>query len=382
MNHIATALSLVVSVAAAASCARGLYGPSVNTPVSGAPRQLDTLTVWERHALLDRAEVWRPINTARLDLLAGPGGSGDFAFDARVTCAFQYPDKPLSGLTPKFDCTIPPDDTFKVKYGEDNGEVFAEVAATRLFWALGFASDRMYPVKVTCVNCPADPYKVSTTEWRLGKPGNVRTRVYDPAVIERKVAGEEIEVDGYEGWSWRELEDVADNSSGASRAHVDALKLLAALVQHVDSKPQNQAIVCLDAVPVRDREGNASCRQPLLVVKDLGSTFAAASKLTFPKMKLESWRHVPVWKDGAPCQANLTKSLVGTLEHPTISESGRRFLADRLAMLSDRQLHDLFTAARVERWKDRVQGRPVTPDDWVQAFKEKRAQIAERRCAT
>ena len=74
MNHIATALSLVVSVAAAASCARGLYGPSVNTPVSGAPRQLDTLTVWERHALLDRAEVWRP-DIAVLDV-GLPGMNG------------------------------------------------------------------------------------------------------------------------------------------------------------------------------------------------------------------------------------------------------------------------------------------------------------------
>ena len=381
MNHVAIVLCLAASVASA-SCARGLYGPSVNSPVTPAPRELDKLTVEERRAILDRAEVWRPIDTAQLDLIAGPHMPGALPFDAVVTCQFRFPEKPLSGLTRKFECELAPDDTVKVKYGEDNGEVFAEVAATRLFWALGFAADGMYPVKLTCLNCPADPYKASTSEWHLGRPGNVRTQLYDPATIERKMAGEEVAVRGYEGWSWREVESVADNSIGASRAHIDALKLLAAFVQHVDSKPQNQALLCVDQTITRDAEGNASCRRPLLVVKDLGSTFAAASKVTFPKMKLESWRRAPVWKDGKACRANLTSSIVGTLSHPIVSEAGRQFLAARLSLLSDRQLRDLFTAARVERWKYRTQGRPVTPDDWVQAFKEKRGQIVNHRCAT
>jgi hypothetical protein len=382
MNHVAPILCLAASMAAAAGCARGLYGPSINTPVSNAPRDLDEVTVEMRRALLDRADIWRPIDTARLNLLTGPGDAGAFAFDAPVACAFHYPDKPLSGVTPKFECALRPDDVFKVKYGEQNGEVFAEVAASRLFWALGFTVDRMYPVKLTCINCPADPHKVSTLEWNLGKPGNLRTQVYDPATVERKVAGEEVEVDGYKGWSWREIESVADNSVGASRAEIDALKLLAAFVQHVDNKPDNQAIVCVDDTIARDREGNATCRQPVLIVKDLGSTFAAASRFSFAKMKLESWRSVPIWKDKTACQADLTRSLVGTLEHPVISEAGRQLLADRLSLLSDRQLRDLFTAARVERRKDSIHGRQATADDWVQAFKDKRGQIVNHRCLT
>ena len=43
-------------------------------------------------------------------------------------------------MTPKFECEVTPGDVVKVKYGENNGEVFAEVAASRLFWALGFLS--------------------------------------------------------------------------------------------------------------------------------------------------------------------------------------------------------------------------------------------------
>jgi hypothetical protein len=204
--------------------------------------------------------------------------------------------------------------------------------------------------------------------------------VYNPATIERQFEGDEIEVRGYSGWSWRELERIADNRLGAARAHVDALKLLAVFVQHVDSKPGQQAIICPPGAMVRDRQGDASCRQPLLQVKDLGSTFGAAKKINYDKMKLQSWRSTPIWKDPARCQGDLTKSLIGTLEHPVISEEGRRFLAGRLSLLTDAQLRDLFTAARVERRGETINGRPVTVDDWVSAFKEKRQQVVTHLC--
>lgn len=383
MSRLTTSVWVAIAAATFAGCSAGAYGPSIDTPVKPAPREIDELSVPERHALLDRAQVFRPIETARLDLLAGPRGKGAFGFDARVTCEFDFPDEPLSGLTPKFDCAVEPDEVVKVKYGAENGEVFAEVAASRLFWALGFFADSMYPVRVTCLYCPKDPFKASTTEWRLGRPGNVGTRVYEEATIERKFDGKKIEVPKFEGWSWRELDSVADNSVGAPRAHIDALKLLAAFIQHVDSKPENQALLCADDAVKEDGKGNETCGRPVLVVKDLGSSFAAASRIRFPKMKLESWEGAPVWKDAKACQANLTSSIVGTLAHPLISEAGRAFLAERLSLLSDKQLHDLFTAARVERHKgDRVDGRQATAGDWVRVFKAKRDQIVNHRCAT
>ncbi len=54
-------------------------------------------------------------------------------------------------------------------------------------------------------------------------------------------------------------------------------------------------------------------------------------------------------------------------------------LAERLDLLSDDQLHDLFTAARVERRDESIDGRPVTVGGWVRVFKDKRAQIRDRR---
>lgn len=376
---------VIASLAIAAGCAKGQFGPSASTPVNPAPRELDRLTVDERRDIISRAQVWHPIDTAKLNLLAGPRDEGAFAFNAPVTCDYAYPDKPLGGVTPKFECAVKDGDVVKVKYGENNGEVYAEVASSRLFWALGFPADRMYPARVTCRNCPADPFKESKEEWHLGKSATVSDKLFDPATIERPYPGEEVEVPGYEGWAWPELELVDAESGGAPRAHVDALKLLAVFIQHVDSKPGQQAIVCANGAVSRDRQGNASCETPLLMIRDLGSSFGQARRMSFPKMKLDSWRVVPIWRDPATCEGDLTRSLVGNLEHPVISEAGRRFLASRMMLLSDRQIRDLFTAARVERRGDTTKdadgdSRPVTVDDWVAAFKAKRSQITEHRC--
>lgn len=380
MSFVAKLIPVAVVLTTVLGCAKGAYGPSIDTRVTPAPRPLDRLTVAERRSIMERAEIWRPVDTARLNLLAGPTAPDAIPFDATVTCDYHYPEAKLSGVTPKFECALKPKDVVKVKYGENNGEVFAEVAASRLFWALGFAADRMYPVRVTCRNCPEDPFRESGAEWHLGKSGKVASRTFDPAVIERKVPGEDVEVPGYEGWAWLELDQIGKDERGATRAHIDALKLLAVFVQHVDSKPEQQAILCRDGNAGRDRDGNETCSAPLLMVKDLGSTFGAASKIRFDKMRLASWQSVGIWKDEKTCQGDLTKSIVGTLEHPLISEAGRRFLADRLSLLTDAQLRDLFTAARVERRKDNFEGRQATVADWVRVFKEKRDQIVNHRC--
>ena len=95
---------------------------------------------------MERANVWRPLDTSSLDLTKGADPSrGSQRIPAQVACTFAFPDKPLGGMTPKFECDLGKNDVVKVKYGEKNGEVYAEVAASRLLWALGFQADVMYP---------------------------------------------------------------------------------------------------------------------------------------------------------------------------------------------------------------------------------------------
>ena len=82
-----------------------------------------------------------------------------YASNEWVDCTYKA--KEQSGHSPKFVCETSPGQEVKVKYGPRNAEVFGEVLATRLFWALGFAADRMYPVRVRCKGCPADPKRES-----------------------------------------------------------------------------------------------------------------------------------------------------------------------------------------------------------------------------
>ena len=64
--------------------------------------------------------------------------------------------------------------------------------------------------------------------------------------------------------------------------------------------------------------------------------------------------------------------------------SGLETLAGLLQQLSDRQLRDLFDVAQVPQ-RLRAPGDDAsgfsTVAEWVQAFKAKRNEIAERRCS-
>lgn len=168
---------------------------------------------------------------------------------------------------------------------------------------------------------------------------------------------------------------------GASVAQRDALKLLAVFMQHSDSKPEQQRIVC------RGRSAQAQlCREPFLMLNDVGLTFGRASFTNsndVSSVNLAAWRGTPVWKDPARCIGNLARSFTGTLSDPLVGEEGRRFLARLLERLSDAQLRDLFTVARValrlRAPEDPLSGF-ATVEEWVDAFKIKRREITEHRC--
>lgn len=321
-----------------------------------------------------RAEVWRPTKVGSLDLTQGPDWPGRFAAQASVPCT--YVDKKMSGRSPKFTCAVGRGDEVKVKYGRTNGEVYAEVAATRLLWALGFGADAMYPVKVTCRGCPKDLQKEGTAKGRQV--------VFDPAAIERKMKGTELEWDDTIGWSWSELDET---STASQREHRDALKLLAAMLQHTDSKSQQQRLVCLDQ-PVKKAKGKkkapAACERPFMMINDLGLTFGhsnAFNRNSQGSAHYDNWTSERVWRKPETCEANLGGGLTATLKHPTISEAGRKFLADLLLQLTDRQLADLFQVAGMPA-RARAAGQPEGDSvaEWVAAFKTKRDEIVNHRC--
>lgn len=378
-SHILAIALVAVSLTACASS----NGPDPDTEAPKGPHTLKKLSVEERAQVMERANVWRSMNTSSLNIIRGPVLPASQRIPAQVSCNFIFPDKPLTGMTPKFLCDLGKDDVVKVKYGEKNGEVYAEVAASRLLWALGFQADVMYPTKVTCRFCPDDPFRASGEDWKRGNPGDKDTEVYDPAVIERE-SGSAVEVPGYEGWAFPELDKIGTRPGGATRAHLDALKLLAVFIQHSDSKPGQQELVCVEGGKRKDAKGNETCAQAWFVIKDLGGSFGKATLLNSSKMKLSDWDSTVIWKDAKKCVADMPRSFTGSLEDPLISEAGRAFLSTQLAKLSDRQIRDLFTVSNVVKRGEEIEidgkKRPVTVDDWARVFKRKRSEIAAARC--
>jgi hypothetical protein len=326
-----------------------------------------------RAELVRRSRVWLGDDVDRwaahvrtLDPAAGPSAAAPVGREALVRCTHVPPPSDLLlGNTPKFVCRRTTDgaaDDFTVKWGEENGEVYAEVAGTRLLWLLGFPADGVYPVRVECRDCPADPWRE-----RSSRPG--RTAVFQPATIERRFPGRTIEERPDQGWRWDELARVDPGVGGAPRAHRHALLLLAAFLQHRDNKPSNQRLVCPEAD--LDEAGTAAwrCRRPVMMVHDLGSVFGGPTLLGTEKMRVERWEAEPLWHDARRCVANLTAEHGADdgLERPRIAEEGRLFLARLLEALDDRQVARLFETARGDRRGGVAR--------WVAAFDRKREAV-------
>ncbi len=355
-----SSLAIVCAVAVLMPCCSSRGALSAKKPHVSADARRDAIR---------RAQVWMPTDVAARDLKKGPGGHGAFTPEQNVDCT--YIKKAMSGNSAKFTCVIPPGDEVKVKYGRENGEVYAEVAATRLFWALGFPADHMYPVRVRCEGCP--PVPGGTIEK------GTAAVLFDPASIERKLKGRLIETAPDSGWVWPELDTVSETAGGAPQAQRDALKLLAVFIQHTDNKAAQQRLVCLDE---GDRPAER-CQHPLMMVNDLGQTFGRSNLFNrdaVGSVNLKQWSAAHVWSDAKRCIGELPPSQTGSLQNPQITESGRKFLSDLLMQLSDQQLRDLFEVSRFEDRSEKLSRPSGTVDEWVDAFKKKRGEIASLTC--
>lgn len=365
----------------------------------------------DRQEAIRKAAIYTPKAVAEADIMAGPAqkkGQFQFHMNDKVTCEFVTPGKQMGGNTPKFLCKIVKvesldgtvqtatdqinDDPLKVKFGDDNREVYAEIVSSRLLWALGFYTDGWYPIRVECTNCPADPETGS---------GDRAPRTFKEASVVRKFDGHKMVESGKDdqGWSWKELEAL----NGRPTYEKDGLKLIAAFIHHSDNKPPQQRLVC-DTVNT-DTTTNpiiVTCHVSGMVVQDVGATFGGGGAFTnnkTAKINFQEWSAKSVWKkvgsagDPQPpqCQATLHKSLTAKdgLGDPMISEEGRRFTAGLMCQVSDQQITDMFKLARVAEmpefhnsdgsFKQGMSEDSIT-QQWVTVFKQKREDIAAGRC--
>jgi hypothetical protein len=367
-------------------------------------------TAQDRQTAIRNSSIFTAKSVADADIMAGPSQKKkdfQFHFNDKVTCAFVTPGKQMGGNTPKFLCNILKvessdgqvqtaeqikDEPLKVKFGDDNREVYAEVVSSRLLWALGYYADAWYTIRVDCTNCPDDP------ETGSGTPG---PHSFKEASVVRKFAGHKMYETGKpdEGWSWKEFEQLNQRPTYEK----DGLMLVAAFISHSDNKPPQQRLVCSDiTTDATSQPPKSTCVNPEMLVQDVGATFGSGGAFTnntTAKLNLHEWTGKSVWnkvgKAGdsklPQCQATLHKSLTAKdgLDNPNISEEGRRFTAGLMCQLSDKQIADMFTLSRVYEMPefhnaDGSYKQGLSQDsivqEWVTVFKQKREDVAKGRC--
>ncbi len=320
-----------------------------------------------RQDALARAQVWRDSRRPLAPHLFRVAPLDE------MSCRFVV-TRP-GGTTPKFDCVLQTGEQVRVKYG-NGSEIPSEAAATRLVRALGFAADTITLVRrLHCHGCPVEPFTTMKT-LDVVRAGPLLARAvdydqyrdFDWVAIERKYGGQPIETASRSGWSFQELDEVDSAKGGSPRAHVDALRLLAAFLAHWDNKPDNQRLVCVS----RQWPDGTGCPEPMLVLQDLGAAFGPR------KVDVEGWTTIGIWGARASCQLTMSSLPYGgtTFSDTRVGEPGRQLLLKRLRQMSDAQARDLFVGARFDQKRGLFSDvRPV--DDWVRAFKARVAMISD-----
>ncbi|MFW7378436.1 MAG: hypothetical protein ACOH5I_06505 [Oligoflexus sp.] len=400
---------------------------------------------------LQNAKVWEPVNTPEFDIVKDIPGPRELQStrDANgniikpvIECRFREPKAAkVGGKSAKFNCdSMTPikgktGKKLKVKYDPIyllpsgspllppqgyNGEVYSEVAATRLLTALGFKADHMFPATVICFNCPAEPFSYITKPELRKTMQRVEKLVIESAAIEIKAAGEELGTPIYDavgkvvkdefdedvyrkiGWGLDEVRTgVGASTDGEQQLYREALVALLGILQHADNKASNQRLLCTDWDKRTD-----FCHESYLVAQDVGSLFGKGVDVvgdvllgrrpSMSKYDWSQWNSVPVWKNADRCElkvntipfVNLTSHFAenNTFEIKQISVEARDFLLSLLDQLSDQQLLDLFLLAqtdlRMESYRSNLFSplQTVTADHWVSTFKRKRDELATASC--
>ena len=373
--------------------------------------QLKKLPPDERLIYIAMADTWlgdRQVSDK--DLLGGPSSDVIQGWNPVFRCEFvePAPQKTPGGMTPKFECARDVNgkrQIFRIKYdpasqlimgraGRRNLEVWGEVLASRLLWALGFPADRVYPIRVECGNCPAEPWtyikeRSGSISFRERSIGFIRTdllgkadlnkretRTFSPALVKFRFDGPVIESFEDSGWSWAEI---YENMSDPKRQTLyrDALTIIAAFIQHADNKAEQQRLVCRSPADVIA----GSCQKPLLMIHDVGSTFGRGwaplqGDIRLSKVDLDKWVALPLWNNIKTCEVNFNGVPNASLRNSQkVSEEARQFVADLFSKLTPMQIRDLFKAAQIEKLG------AGSVEQWAQGFETKmQRDLFSKRC--
>ena len=296
-----------------------------------------------------------------------------------VRCVANKDEKPGAGTTPKFHCSVAgvtDEDGTLIRYkvkphfkgqsrDKRNGEIYGEFLSSRFSQALGFFADDAWVADVTCPDCE----KSLTSKFQ----GASFTSFQPAAGIELPLAkGIDVNCNNKDSGALDgALQKLAQ--TGTARAEVDAFKLWLAFIDHGDTKTDNHKYACLKS----RKEGKDRVCEPgqtVFYVGDMGSTFGY-SRSSENKATLEVWRKKdPIEVSGGRCTAN-AKSVGDT----TISEAGRKLLADNLQRLLDSEKQNKTITRVFEASRNAERDRPAS--EWSTEFERKARMIIDARCS-
>lgn len=235
----------------------------------------------------------------------------------------------------------------KVKYstGDNRGrEVHTEVAASRLFWALGFPADRVYPARVFCRGCTGDPFDdIRTEDENRARSG---TSYFPRASVEHKLPGRPIQTEEDQGWSWKEAYAHA-KPDPARRSEFEAYVLAANLIHFHNGLDKQNTLVCESG---GWDEASGACSTPVAYLDDMGASFGGGSSRASHSLFVRN----TVFTTAGACA--LRADLAG---FGGVSEAARQLLVRRLDALSEPMVRTIFevagftpenTGASLEQW--------------------------------
>lgn len=296
-----------------------------------------------------------------------------------INCVANKDESPGAGTTPKFHCSVPgvtDEDGNLIRYkikphfkgqspDKRNGEIYGEFLSSRFSKALGFFADDEWVADVNCPDC-----EKSLTKSFQGAPWSP----FQPAAGVELALGRGIDTN----CNNKDAGSLAESlqkllASGAPRSEIDAFKLWLAFIDHGDTKTDNHKFACLKS----KRSGNTRICEPgeaVFYVSDMGSTFGFSSS-SEKKARLDVWsKKDPIKISGGRCTAN-AKSVGDT----TISEAGRKLLADNLQLLLDAERRKQTITRVFAASRNAERDRPAA--EWSAEFVRKAKLIIDARCS-
>jgi hypothetical protein len=366
--------------------ANALTPPSENIP--NQPKKIE-LTTEQRQQALKEMEVWHQVDVTQQDF--GSSGSKYENWET-INCKFNEPTEKPGGATQKFYCANEDDDNIKVKYGNENSEVYSEIIGSRLLKGMGFYADDNYPVRVVCDDCPPDPwnyinYKTTPIQnsldtARLTEGGFDREkRIFIPANVEKKFSKTELVSGKKEGFGLTEMLDTPGITED-QKIDREALAIMAAFMQHEDSKPDNQRLACPNDAVVMGTDGEYTCTKPIGLIHDIGYTFGRGRYYIAQTSRadLEGWKKAPVFKNPDKCEIQVYQNPIGTLGTRKVSKESKNLVSILLRQMSDSQIFDLFHTTRPYMQHPIGTDYDAVTQDWVDTFKAKRDEVTNATC--